>query len=73
MVQYQLVVIMGSIRSKEIKRAAKELAEKLPGSATPDFNSNKEMIRDVVADKKQRNAVAGYLVRIARNKLRETE
>ena len=58
---------MGSIRSKEIKRASKEIADRLPGAATPDFKSNKEMIRDIVENKKQRNAVAGYLVRIARN------
>tara|TARA_Y100000310_G_scaffold316327_1_gene367906 strand:+ start:580 stop:801 length:222 start_codon:yes stop_codon:yes gene_type:complete len=63
---------MGSIRSKEIKRASKEIAKRLPGAATPDFNSNKEMIRDIVVDKKQRNAVAGYLVRVARNAQRET-
>ena len=64
---------MGSIRSKEIKRASHELAEKLPASATPDFNANKEVIRDIVKDKKQRNAVAGYLVRVARQKQRESE
>ena len=61
---------MGSIRSKEIKRASKELAEKVPASATKDFNTNKEVIRELVRDKKQRNAVAGYLVRISKNKER---
>ncbi len=61
---------MGSIRSKEIKKASKEIADKLP--ASKDFASNKEMIRSVVKNKKQRNAVAGYLVRIAKNKEKET-
>lgn len=59
---------MGSIRSKEIKRASSELAERMPESASKDFDKNKEAIRDIVHDKSKRNAVAGYLVRVAKTK-----
>ena len=61
---------MGSIRSRQIKRAARELVDKLPNELTIDFENNKSVIREkgLVPDKNMRNAVAGYTVRAVKNK-----
>ena len=53
---------MGKIKSKLIKRTAKELL-KQGIEFTEDFKKNKEILGDTMPSKKIRNQMAGYLVR----------
>lgn len=53
---------MGRIRTKTVKRAAKELIEKYYYKLTDDFHINKKIL-DYVAEvqtKRLRNKIAGY-------------
>jgi ribosomal protein S17E len=54
---------MGRIKSKLIKRTAKELQEKLDSVSTK-FEDNKKTLGKSIPSKKLRNKIAGYLVRI---------
>ena len=62
------MVDMGNIRTKDIKRTAWELFEEHPEMFSPDFEKNKEALRDMIPQKSFRNKVAGYLVRVAKQK-----
>ncbi|MFH1420500.1 MAG: 30S ribosomal protein S17e [Candidatus Aenigmatarchaeota archaeon] len=61
---------MGSIRSKSIKRAAREIVGEFSNEMSIDFDTNKSFIREkgIVEDKHTRNAVAGYTVRLMRQR-----
>lgn len=58
---------MGKIKSKTIKRAAKELTEK-GIEFTKDFKKNKKILGSNMPSKKLRNQLAGLLVRVEKNK-----
>jgi small subunit ribosomal protein S17e len=64
------VIFMGRIRTTEIKKAAKTLYERFPGRFTKDFEQNKQVLKEMnlIEGKRDRNKVAGYLVRVARQR-----
>ncbi|MEM2897330.1 MAG: 30S ribosomal protein S17e [Candidatus Bathyarchaeia archaeon] len=57
---------MGKVRTKPIKKIAKELVETYPDKFTIDFESNKKILREIVnpKTKKLRNRIAGYITRL---------
>lgn len=61
---------MGRVRPKHVKRLARDLVAKHDGKFEQDFDHNKEVLKemDLVDSKKLRNRVAGYIVRVLRNK-----
>ncbi|MEM0156026.1 MAG: 30S ribosomal protein S17e [Thermoplasmataceae archaeon] len=56
---------MGSIRSSNVKRVAKEIVEKNAEAFTEDFTKNKELLKTSVTgiSKNTLNAIAGYATR----------
>lgn len=54
---------MGSVRSRYIKRAAREFIEKYPDKFTHDFTENTKAIDGIMKmeSKTTRNRVAGYI------------
>ena len=61
---------MGRIKTREIKRIARQLVEKYPDKFSPDFETNKQVLKDlgIFTSKKMRNKVAGYIVRLMKQK-----
>ncbi len=61
---------MGRVRPRHVKRLAKDLVEANEGKFKEDFDHNKEQLKemDEFESKKLRNRVAGYMVRVLRNK-----
>jgi small subunit ribosomal protein S17e len=58
---------MGRIKSLPIKRTTLELLEKHPDLFSDDFEKNKIVLSKIVeADKKTRNSIAGYIMRIVK-------
>lgn len=66
------VIAMGKIRPAYIKRLARELVQKYPDVFTTDFETNKRLVEKYanVPSKKVRNRVAGYIVRLVKQRLR---
>lgn len=62
---------MGRIRQVSIKKQAKKLVEEFPEDFSKNFNKNKEKIKElnVISSKKNRNKVAGYVVRVTKKKV----
>jgi small subunit ribosomal protein S17e len=58
---------MGRIKSKLIKRTAKQLVEKTPESFEKTFEENKKALGNILESKKTRNKIAGYIARIKKN------
>jgi small subunit ribosomal protein S17e len=56
---------VGSVRTEQIKRTAKELIKRFPGKFSRDFESNKHMVATLVqgGTPKVRNQIAGYIAR----------
>ena len=56
---------MGSVRTEQIKRTAKELIRRFPDKFTRDFENNKQMVKSLVqgGTPKVRNQIAGYITR----------
>jgi small subunit ribosomal protein S17e len=56
---------VGSVRTEQIKRTAKELIKRFPGKFSHDFESNKRMVGTLVqgGTAKVKNQVAGYITR----------
>lgn len=54
---------MGKIKSKLVKRTAKDLADK-GIQFTGEFEKNKEILGDSMPSKKIRNQIAGFLARM---------
>lgn len=61
---------MGRVRPRHVKRLAKNLVDDHEGEFEEDFEHNKEKLKemDEIESKKLRNRVAGYMVRVIRNK-----
>ena len=57
---------MGKVRTKLVKRVARELLEKYPDLFTQDFQHNKLVVSKlaIVPSKKLRNQVAGYITHL---------
>ena len=53
---------MGRVRTKTVKRAARQLIEKFYPKMTSDFHYNKRVLDDVavIPTKRIRNKIAGY-------------
>ncbi len=58
---------MGCIRGKDIKDVSFKLFEKYPDRFSEDYEQNKKSLAEMKLfdSKKQRNRVAGYIVRVA--------
>lgn len=56
---------MGSVRTEQIKRMAKELIRRFPDKFSSDFERNKHMVSSLVTGgtPKVRNQIAGYITR----------
>ena len=64
---------MGRIKSLAIKRTTKKLIEEFPNLFTTDFEENKKILNEILkTDKKTRNAIAGYLVRLLKQQHAKT-
>jgi len=61
---------MGRIRTKDIKASAKELVKRYPEKFTTNFEENKKALNELklTDEKKMRNKIAGYAVRVASHK-----
>lgn len=61
---------MGRIKTSLIKRIALTLLEKYPEKFYPDFNKNKEILKELmeIKSKKIRNMVAGYIASYLKRK-----
>mgnify|MGYP001570628152 FL=1 len=59
---------MGRIKTKLVKRTAKELIERDRNIFSKDFNLNKQVLKDVaeINSKKLKNVIAGYIARLMR-------
>jgi small subunit ribosomal protein S17e len=56
---------MGSVRTEQIKRTAKELIKRFPDRFSHDFESNKHVVNSLVqgGTPKVKNQIAGYITR----------
>ena len=54
---------MGSVRTEQIKRTAKELIRRFPDKFSNDFEKNKQLVKSLVTGgtPKVRNQIAGYI------------
>ncbi len=61
---------MGRIRTTFVKGVAKKLLEAYPDKFGPDFDKNKLALNELklVDEQFTRNKIAGYIVRLARQK-----
>ncbi|MEM3506253.1 MAG: 30S ribosomal protein S17e [Candidatus Bathyarchaeia archaeon] len=59
---------MGKVRTKPIKKIAKELIKTYPEKFTTDFEVNKKILQEIINSKtkKIRNRIAGYITRLKR-------
>ena len=59
---------MGSVRTEQIKRVAKELITRFPDRFSGDFDENKRAVSMLIkgATTKVRNEIAGYITNICR-------
>lgn len=58
---------MGGVKSKLIKRTAKQLIEKAPECFDKTFETNKKSLGRILESKSTRNKIAGYIARLKRN------
>jgi len=58
---------MGTVRTEQIKRIARELLDKYPNKFSADFEKNKLLVNEYtnISSTKLRNRVAGYAARLA--------
>ncbi|PKP54451.1 MAG: 30S ribosomal protein S17e [Candidatus Altiarchaeales archaeon HGW-Altiarchaeales-3] len=61
---------MGRIKQASLKRVANDLMENYGGEFTTDFDTDKFKVQEHtdVRSKKIRNRIAGYIVKVTRNK-----
>lgn len=64
---------MGNIRTRMIKRSARQLVESYPDLFTKDFATNKKIIAQLIQtdSNKTLNKVAGYVTRLVKRRERE--
>jgi small subunit ribosomal protein S17e len=56
---------LGSVRTEQIKRTAKELIKRFPDKFNHDFENNKHLVKTLIqgGTPKVRNQIAGYITR----------
>ena len=67
---------MGRVKNKIIKRIARMLIKLYPDKFNEDFENNKNILKnmpELKLSKKQRNQVAGYIVRLVKFSKKEAE
>lgn len=64
---------MGRIKTTPIKRASRKLFAEHKAKITTDFEHNKSLLPDFadIKNKKMRNSIAGYLVRLKKVELQQ--
>lgn len=64
---------MGKVRTKPIKKIAKELVKTYSNKFTTDFETNKKVLQELIdaKTKKLRNRIAGYITRLKKIEARE--
>jgi len=57
---------MGKVRTRQIKRIAKELLSQFPDKFSLDFEANKKAIMELtnITSQKLRNQIAGYICKL---------
>jgi small subunit ribosomal protein S17e len=57
---------LGKVRTDTVKRICRELFRRFPDRFTGDFESDKQVVNDLVTtpSKRLRNRIAGYMVRL---------
>jgi small subunit ribosomal protein S17e len=57
---------LGSVRTEQVKRTARELVKRFPGRFSNNFEENKHMVNMLTqgTTTKVRNEIAGYVTRI---------
>jgi len=62
---------LGKVRTEMIKRISLELIEKYPYSFQPEYEPNKQFLKEIGLDvsKKLRNKIAGYVTTIVKSDL----
>lgn len=70
-----MVRCLGKIRTKLVKRTARELLEKYPDLFTRDFEHNKRVVSKLIdtPSKKLRNQIAGYITHLVAIKLKREQ
>ncbi len=63
---------MGRIKSKQVRRIAKNLVSEEEIEFTADFEKNKEFLKNLLPSKKIRNQVAGQIVRLKKKDSQKT-
>jgi small subunit ribosomal protein S17e len=66
---------MGKVRIETIKRISRNLYSRYPEYFSPDFQVNKEKLRPILltSSKGVRNRIAGYVTRVIKVKMKESE
>ena len=61
-----IVILMGNVRTKDIKKASHQLIGMFPDRFNKDFENNKEVMQEMklVESKIMRNKIAGYITRL---------
>lgn len=64
---------MGKVRTKPIKKIAKELVKTYSNKFITDFETNKKVLQELIdaKTKKLRNRIAGYITRLKKIEARE--
>jgi len=57
---------MGRIKSAMVKRIAKRMIIEKPSIFTKGFENNKKILSKAVTQKRARNAIAGYITKLAK-------
>ena len=66
---------MGSVKTEQVKRTAKELVKRFPDKFTRDFENNKHLVKALIqgGTPKVRNQIAGYITRFLAAEAEATE
>ena len=57
---------MGRIKPRAMKQAGKQFVKENSGTFSADFEKNKQIIKPLIASKRTRNIVAGYITRLVK-------
>jgi len=70
MIKVFKVMIIGRIKTGDIKKASFELLDKYPEKFGKDFKENKKILEELnlIEEKKVRNKVAGYITHIIKRR-----
>ena len=66
---------LGSVKTEQVKRTAKELVKRFPDKFTRDFENNKHLVKALIqgGTPKVRNQIAGYITRFLAAEAEATE